>query len=62
MSVNSLYSLEIQMYRFELIKATLCNLYTRKPHITVRLLAPLIDERCNYNAMIEYVTIRKLMG
>ena len=23
-------------------------------------LAPLIDERCNYNAMIEYVTIRKL--
>jgi hypothetical protein len=24
--------------------------------------APLIDERCNYNAMIEYVTIRKLKG
>jgi hypothetical protein len=22
--------------------------------------APLFDERCNYNAMIEYVTIRKL--
>jgi hypothetical protein len=22
--------------------------------------APLIDERCSYNAMIEYVTIRKL--
>ena len=22
--------------------------------------APLTDERCNYNAMIEYVTIRKL--
>ncbi len=25
-------------------------------------LAPLTDERCNYNAMIEYVTIRKLKG
>jgi hypothetical protein len=24
--------------------------------------APLIDERCNYNAMIEFVTIRKLRG
>jgi hypothetical protein len=24
--------------------------------------APLIDERCNYNPMIEYVTIRKLKG
>ena len=24
------------------------------------ILAPLTDERCNYNAMIEYVTIRKL--
>jgi hypothetical protein len=24
--------------------------------------APLTDERCNYNAMIEYVTIRKLKG
>jgi hypothetical protein len=24
--------------------------------------ASLIDERCNYNAMIEYVTIRKLKG
>ncbi len=24
--------------------------------------APLFDERCNYNAMIEYVTIRKLKG
>jgi hypothetical protein len=23
-------------------------------------LAPLFDERCNYNAMIEYVTIRRL--
>ena len=23
-------------------------------------LAPLFDERCNYNLMIEYVTIRKL--
>ena len=25
-------------------------------------LAPLIDERCSYNPMIEYVTIRKLRG
>ena len=24
--------------------------------------APLTDERCSYNAMIEYVTIRKLKG
>jgi len=24
--------------------------------------APLNDERCNYNAMIEYVTIKKLKG
>jgi hypothetical protein len=24
--------------------------------------APLFEERCNYNAMIEYVTIRKLKG
>ena len=24
----------------------------KKPHIPVRLLAPLTDERCNYNAMI----------
>ena len=24
--------------------------------------APLTDERCNYNAMNEYVTIRKLEG
>jgi hypothetical protein len=26
------------------------------------LSAPLFLERCNYNAMIEYVTIRKLKG
>jgi hypothetical protein len=26
------------------------------------LSAPLFDERCNYNAMIEYVTIKKLKG
>jgi hypothetical protein len=25
-------------------------------------LAPLIDERCNYIPMIEYITIRKLKG
>jgi hypothetical protein len=24
--------------------------------------APLFDERCSYNAMIEYVTVRKLKG
>ena len=26
------------------------------------LSAPLTDERCNYNALIEYVAIRKLKG
>jgi hypothetical protein len=26
------------------------------------LFAPLIDRSCNYNAMIEYVTIKKLKG
>ena len=31
--------------------------------ITLLLLfAPLFDERCSYNTMIEYVTIRKLKG
>ena len=25
-------------------------------------LAPLFDERCSYNAMIEFVTIKKLKG
>jgi hypothetical protein len=25
-------------------------------------LAPLFDERCSYNEMIEYVTVRKLNG
>ena len=36
----------------------------KKGDISVALytLAPLTDERCNYNAMIEYVTIRKLKG
>jgi hypothetical protein len=24
--------------------------------------APVIEQRCNYNAMIEYVTIKKLKG
>jgi hypothetical protein len=31
----------------------------KKPIISDRL-APLIDERCNYNSLIEYVTIKKL--
>jgi hypothetical protein len=26
------------------------------------IIAPLIDERCSYNAMIEYFTIRKFKG
>jgi hypothetical protein len=30
--------------------------------VRLSLVAPLTDERCNYNAMIEYVTIRKLKG
>jgi hypothetical protein len=36
----------------------------KKGDISVALctLAPLFYERCNYNAMIEYVTIRKLKG
>jgi hypothetical protein len=36
----------------------------KKGDISVALcsFAPLIDERCSYNAMIEYVTIRKLKG
>ncbi len=36
----------------------------KKGDISVALctLAPLFDERCNYNAMIEYMTIRKLKG
>jgi hypothetical protein len=36
----------------------------KKGDISVALctFAPLFDERCNYNAMIEYVTIRKLKG
>jgi hypothetical protein len=36
----------------------------KKGDISVALctLAPLTDERCNYNRMIEYVTIRKLKG
>jgi hypothetical protein len=29
---------------------------------TLAIPAPLIDERCSYNSMIEYVTIRKLKG
>jgi hypothetical protein len=40
------------------------KLALKKPHSNVRLFifAPLFVERCNYNAMIEYVTIRKLKG
>jgi len=40
------------------------ELSIKKGDISVALssLAPLIDKRCNYNAMIEYVTIRKLKG
>jgi hypothetical protein len=36
----------------------------KKGDISVALctLAPLFNERCSYNAMIEYVTIRKLKG
>ena len=26
------------------------------------IMAPLTDERCNYNAMIEFITIKKLKG
>jgi hypothetical protein len=36
----------------------------KKGDISVALcsLAPLIDERCSYNAMIEYAIIKKLNG
>jgi len=36
----------------------------KKGDISVALctVAPLFDERCNYNAMIEYVAIRKLFN
>jgi hypothetical protein len=43
------------------------GLYTKKPDPPRRIagrigfcFAPLIDERCNYNSLIEYVTIKKL--
>jgi|LauGreDrversion4_1035100.scaffolds.fasta_scaffold17592_4 hypothetical protein len=46
-----------------------CKLYANNEKSTyvfrckcLILRAPLIDKRCNYNAMIEYVTIRKLKG
>jgi hypothetical protein len=39
-----------------------CDSKTKKPHISVRLLAPLIDESCSYNSLIEYVAIRRLKG
>lgn len=34
--------------------------YTLQYNFFTFLAAPLFVERCNYNAMIEYVTIRKL--
>ena len=34
----------------------------KSPFLMTFLFAPLTDERCNYNAMIEYITIRKLKG
>jgi hypothetical protein len=34
----------------------------KSPFLVTFLFAPLFPERCNYNAMIEYVTIRKLKG
>jgi hypothetical protein len=35
---------------------------TQKKPIRNDRLSPLFDERCNYNPMIEYVTIKKLKG
>jgi hypothetical protein len=34
----------------------------KSPFLMTFLFAPLTDERCSYNEMIEYVTIRKLNG
>jgi hypothetical protein len=36
--------------------------YTLQYNFFTFLAAPLFVERCNYNAMIEFVTIRKLRG
>jgi len=36
--------------------------YTLRYNPFTFLVAPLFNERCNYNAMIEYVTIKKLKG
>jgi hypothetical protein len=33
----------------------------KKPHISVRLLAPLIDQKYNHQPMIEYREIRKVI-
>ena len=35
---------------------------TQKKDTIIHHQAPLTDERCNYDVMIEYVTIRKLKG
>ena len=40
----------------------MCFKRKKSPFLMTFLCAPLTDERCNYNAMIEYVTIRKLKG
>jgi hypothetical protein len=34
----------------------------KSPFLMTFLFAPLFDERCSYNAMIEFVTISKLKG
>ena len=63
---------DIELYLFIkpiFLKYKRCNypnslIDNKKGDISVALctLAPLTGERCNYNAMIEYVTVRKLKG
>ena len=64
-----LYSFDYLSTEVNQRKTKRCNypnslIDNKKGDISVALytLAPLTDERCNYNAMIEYVTIRKLKG
>ncbi len=54
------------LHQDKLLAQGLC---TKKPDSPRRIagrigfcFAPLFDERCSYNAMIEYVTVRKLKG
>ena len=47
-------------FHIDYVKQKRVTLYKYNPFIF--LPAPLIDKRCNYNTMIEYLTIWKLKG